>query len=134
MFEYDKIKKLKHNNIILLLDNIYQQKNSLYFLYMYKIYISNHFAPIGFISFGINPPKEKEHLGNIGYRIHKKYRKNGYATDACIAMLNMLRKNNIKSTIITCDKNHVATSKICKKIGGILTKESHLKFYYTIIL
>lgn len=134
MFEYEKIKKLKNKNLTLLLENIYQKTGTEYYLLVYKIYFHNKFHPIGVISYGINVPQNKEHLGNIGYNIKKKYRQRGHATEACITVLDMIQKNGVKAIIITCDKNHKATPRICEKLGGILTKETSKKLFYTILL
>jgi len=132
MFDDPNIQKLKSEKITLLLQDIRQQKGTDFYSYSYHIYLPNHYAAIGRITYRQNTPAVWADRGDIGYTIHRKHRRKGYAGFACRCLLTMLAANGVAQVVITCDKGHAATPRICKQLGGVFFKETHKKWYYLI--
>ncbi|MFV0393501.1 MAG: GNAT family N-acetyltransferase, partial [Coprobacillaceae bacterium] len=74
--------------------------------------------------------------GNIGYSIHPKYRKQGYATKMLKEALLFCRQWEIWPVLLTCNKDNIASKKTIERCGGKLendyydenTKETILRF------
>ena len=81
---------------------------------------------IGVVEFRID---DKEHEGEIGYMLNKKYWRQGFTTEACLRILSLgfhtLGLEHINSGH---DKGHTASGNVLKKIGMSfeqLTENTH---------
>ena len=61
--------------------------------------------------------------GNIGYGVRPTERKKGYATQMLKYALEFCKEKNLKSVIVGCYKDNIASSKTIIKNGGILINE-----------
>jgi len=119
-FPLEKIEKLTGYGLELLLENIYSDKYGLY-LYVFQIFRKNTYKKIGRLTLRLGQSPEVEYLGNIGYGISKRFRRNGYAYKACKIILEFLPEHNITSVNITVNPDNLPSRKICVKLGGIPT-------------
>ena len=61
--------------------------------------------------------------GNIGYGVRPTERKKGYATQMLKYALEFCKEKHLKSVIVGCYKDNIASSKTIIKNGGILINE-----------
>lgn len=61
--------------------------------------------------------------GHIGYGIRPNERRKGYATEMLGKALDIVSEMGIKSILITCDKDNIASAKTIIKNGGDLHSE-----------
>lgn len=61
--------------------------------------------------------------GHIGYGIRPSERRKGYATEMLGKALDIVRGMGIKSIMISCDKDNIASGKTIIKNGGVLHSE-----------
>lgn len=61
--------------------------------------------------------------GHIGYGIRPSERRKGYATEMLGKALDIVRGMGIKSIMISCDKDNIASAKTIIKNGGVLHSE-----------
>lgn len=117
----EDIEKLQSKEIVLLLDNIYQDRDGL-LLFVYKAYKPESYNSIGRFTIRFGESDDINYLGNIGYNIKKRYRGKGYALKACNLILDLLKQYKIDKVIITTDVDNTPSNKICEKLGGVLTE------------
>ena len=55
--------------------------------------------------------------GNIGYRVHEKYRGHHYAGKACLLLFELAKKHNMDYLIITCNPDNYASRRTCEYAG-----------------
>ncbi|PFJ09666.1 GNAT family N-acetyltransferase [Bacillus cereus] len=79
---------------------------------------------IGFVNIRhrLNPELLLE-SGHIGYSVHPKKRRQGYATKQLKLALGEARKLELQKVLITCDKSNVGSAKTIQKVGGMLEDE-----------
>ena len=61
--------------------------------------------------------------GHIGYSIHPVERRKGYAIEQLRLGLIEAKNIGLEKVLVTCDKSNIASSKVIKKVGGILENE-----------
>ncbi len=61
--------------------------------------------------------------GHIGYGIRPNERRKGYATEMLGKALHIVSEMGIKSILITCDKDNIASARTIIKNGGVLHSE-----------
>lgn len=61
--------------------------------------------------------------GHIGYGIRPSERRKGYATEMLGKALDIVSEMGIKSILIICDKDNIASAKTIIKNGGVLHSE-----------
>ena len=61
--------------------------------------------------------------GHIGYGIRPSERRKGYATEMLRKALGIISEMGIKSVLVTCDKDNIASAKTIIKNGGVLHSE-----------
>ena len=61
--------------------------------------------------------------GHIGYSIHPDERRKGYAIEQLRLGLIEAKNIGLEKVLVTCDKSNIASSKVIKKVGGILENE-----------
>jgi RimJ/RimL family protein N-acetyltransferase len=75
---------------------------------------------------GIHISDTETREGYIGYCYNKQYWKNGYASEAAVAIIEFGFKSlNLHRIFATCDPNNVGSSKVLEKIG--MKREGHLR-------
>ncbi|MCK5758497.1 MAG: GNAT family N-acetyltransferase [Clostridiales bacterium] len=62
----------------------------------------------------------RQYGGHIGYGIRPSERRKGYSTLQLKMMLDMLKKNDYKQILITCDDDNIGSFRTIEKNGGIL--------------
>ncbi len=55
--------------------------------------------------------------GQIGYWIDEPYRNRGYATNACLALLPLIKKHGYKKIVVGTDEGNAASRRVCEKAG-----------------
>jgi predicted acetyltransferase len=60
----------------------------------------------------------KEYGGNIGYVVHERYRRNGYATEMMKQVLPVAFALGMDSIAIDCAYDNVASTRVIEKSGG----------------
>ena len=130
------IEKLTSPELDLLLENMYIDKSTNVPLYVYNIYEKNKYKKIGRITIRLGFNEEIFYLGNIGYSIAKNFRGNNYAEKSCQMLIDLLKQNNIKGTIlITVNPLNIASKKTCENLGAVLLDTVHIpttSIYYAI--
>ncbi len=58
--------------------------------------------------------------GNIGYYIHKDYRKAGLGSDMLKLILDKLRSEGMDKVLITCYEGNIGSQRVIEKNGGFL--------------
>ncbi|MEG0275899.1 MAG: GNAT family N-acetyltransferase [Coprobacillus sp.] len=61
--------------------------------------------------------------GNIGYSIHPRYRRQGFATKMLSEALEFCKVWEITPVLVTCDKDNIASRKTIEKCGGVFENE-----------
>jgi predicted acetyltransferase len=61
--------------------------------------------------------------GHIGYGVRPSERRKGYATKMLALALEKCRVLGIDKTLVTCDKDNIASAKTVLKNGGVLENE-----------
>lgn len=61
--------------------------------------------------------------GHIGYGIRPSERRKGYATEMLRKALGIISEMGIKSVLVTCDKDNIASAKTIIKNGSVLHSE-----------
>ncbi len=72
------------------------------------------------VSAGIGVPKEC--ASHIYYEIEEKYRNKGYGKEALRLALDYANNLGIKTVVVTCDENNLASKKIIETNGGLYTQ------------
>lgn len=75
------------------------------------------------IRYTLDDPKLSKFGGHIGYNVRPKYRKMGYGTKMLQLCLEKCKDIGLKSIMISCIKDNIASAKIIEKNGGIFEKE-----------
>lgn len=87
-------------------------------VYNFEIYKQNH--RIGKINLRIGYNEGLFYVGNIGYMIDEAKRGNHYAAKACKLLIPLLHAHDMKSVIITNEKDNTASRKTCEYIDAQL--------------
>ena len=64
--------------------------------------------------------------GNIGYRVHPKYRGHRYAAKACRLLFNLARRHGLGYVYITCNPENTPSRRTCEILGGTLVEIADL--------
>ena len=57
------------------------------------------------------------YAGQIGYWIDESHRKHGYATNACLALLPLIKAHGYNKIVVGTDENNIASHRVCEKVG-----------------
>ena len=63
-----------------------------------------------------------ESYGHIGYNIRPSERRKGYATRMLNLALEVCRGLGLRSVLISCDKDNIASIKTIQKVGGVFER------------
>ncbi|MCM1131805.1 MAG: GNAT family N-acetyltransferase [Roseburia sp.] len=88
--------------------------------YWYNILLKETKEIIGQISLRIGRNYHSYYNGNIGYYIEKQYRGHHYASIATQMLYPLSLAHHQKELLLSCAIDNLASSKIIKKLGGIL--------------
>lgn len=79
---------------------------------------------IGLLSIRYELPEElTRQMGDIGYGVRPSERNKGYATAMLRHALNVCREKGMEKVVLGCYKDNVASVKVIRKCGGLLTEE-----------
>lgn len=88
---------------------------------MYAVFLHGSDTKIGECDIRISKLENRElyYAGDIGYRIYDGWRGHGYAYDACIIMLKIMKEEYDRtSVLLTCSPDNAASRKTIEKAGG----------------
>jgi predicted acetyltransferase len=76
-------------------------------------------------------PKLLEVGGHIGYDVRRSARRQGHATAMLAAALPILAAVGVRSALLTCDNDNIASRKVIEANGGVLEGERNgsLRFW-----
>ena len=92
--------------------------------YNYKIRLKDTGVIIGNIEYRIK--EDKLHVGwtgNVGYRVEKEYRGQGYASEALGLLINKLKEDDISHIYIALKNDNVSSMRVAQKNGAKLMEE-----------
>lgn len=69
--------------------------------------------------------------GNIGYAISSTYRGKGYGTIMLELLLDKAKEMNLKETLLTVEKNNLASKRVIEKNGGKLIDETAERWFFS---
>ncbi|MDO5021759.1 MAG: GNAT family N-acetyltransferase [Eubacteriales bacterium] len=72
---------------------------------------------VGYISLRVGESPALYYLGHVGYRIDPEYRGHGYAAKAVELIKQPAYSANMRSLVITCDVDNMASRKTCLNSG-----------------
>jgi len=113
---------LRNDEIFLKLDKYIDQdlEKKWAATYQFKICLVCGETEVGLCDFRVGNTEKLYFLGNIGYKVFEQYRGNYFAGKACILLLDLARKHEMKYLYITCNPDNYASRKTCEYAGGIL--------------
>ncbi len=90
----------------------------------YDIVLQSDDTKIGYCDYRAGMNEELYYAGNIGYRIYEKYRGHSYAYQACLILLDIIKKEyNMDELIITTSPSNTASIVTIEKLGGVFIEE-----------
>lgn len=84
---------------------------------VYDVYDQAIDKIVGRIEYRHETGRDLTYYGNVGYLIYQKYRGQGYAYRACLALLEIL-DSSIETVYITCNPDNIASKKTIEKLGA----------------
>ena len=84
---------------------------------VYDVYDQAVDKIVGRIEYRHETGRDLTYYGNVGYLIYQKYRGQGYAYRACLALLEIL-DSSIETVYITCNPDNIASKKTIEKLGA----------------
>ena len=85
--------------------------------YTFDIYERKPRRRVGYVSLRLGESPSLYYLGHIGYRIDEPYRGHGYAAQACVLIMPLMKRLGLKSICITANPDNIPSRKTCEKIG-----------------
>ena len=85
--------------------------------YTFDIYERKPRRRVGYVSLRLGESPALYYLGHIGYRIDAPYRGHGYAAKACLLLIPLMQKLQLKTICITANPDNIPSRKTCEKIG-----------------
>lgn len=61
--------------------------------------------------------KNIDQFGNLGYYIHEEYRNQGYATQACCRLMDVLIEQKVNPLYMIIDEDNIYSNKLCQNLG-----------------
>ena len=130
MFEFLDTTFLENDEIKLVLEKTANGDAAKNWLPAYYFVICNKDGEkMGYCDLRIGHNENVYYGGNIGYRIHEKFRGNHYAGKACLLLFELARKHGMDYLIITCVPENTASAKTCEYAGGKLIETAELPEY-----
>lgn len=110
---------LYDNEIYLRLDRTAEENKEKGYVpaYYFTICLRDNSQEIGSCDLRIGYNDNTYYGGNIGYRIEESYRGNHYATKACRLLFKLAGEHGMKSLIITCDPQNIASARLVNVQG-----------------
>ena len=84
--------------------------------YYFRVIVDDE--EVGVVDLRVGYSESLYYGGNIGYRIHEKFRGNNYATRACRLLAKVAKLHKMSLLCITNDINNLASKRICEKLGA----------------
>ena len=72
-------------------------------------------------------PSEDGRIYDIAYCVHKKYWRNGYATEMARGMVDYAKKQGANKVTVRVNKDNIASNAIVRRIGFEVTGEKRYK-------
>lgn len=60
------------------------------------------------------------YCGNIGYHVDKEYRGHHYDLQACLLLVELAKKHQMKYLLLTCNHDNIASRRTCELLGAQL--------------
>lgn len=73
---------------------------------------------VGAVSLRVGYSKSLYFTGQIGYAVDAPHRGNGYAGDACRALIPLMLKHGMIKVLITNNTDNLASRRVCEKLGA----------------
>ena len=89
-----------------------QDKSSLNF-----VIESGDYLPVGLLTAELQQDKERNIMWNVAYAIHSKYRRKGYAYEALIGLVEILKNYSISVISLDISESNIASSNLAEKCG-----------------
>ena len=75
--------------------------------------------PIGGIHLRLGWSLPYYYAGQLGYWIDEPFRGKGFAVEACLSLLPILKLHGYEKLVIGTDENNRASRRVCEKIGAV---------------
>ena len=98
---------------------------------IYWMYDVNTPVGVGKIRYSLTD-QSREFGGNIGYAISKTYRGKGYGNSILKLLLEKAKQLEIPEILITVEKFNYASKAVAELNGGVLTRESDIRWYFNV--
>ena len=86
--------------------------------YDFTIRLASDDSEVGACNFRFGNTERTFFGGNIGYEVHAPYRGNHYAGKACLLLLKLARKHEMKYLYVTCNPDNHASRRTLEWAGG----------------
>ena len=85
--------------------------------YLFSIYRAKTRDYAGYVSLRLGESPGLYYLGHIGYRIEERHRGRHYAEKACRLLMPLMRREGLRSVVITANVENAPSRRTCERLG-----------------